>query len=340
MSDYQQIPGSIRSLLATKSQTWTNHAADLATQYAQLCDDTNQRLRRCAEYLRRGMTSAAIHLADCQPNLVQAVGSLRFPERAAWADLCVNHGMPAPAVLEADCLDQLNAAYEREKTLQPLLSRHRLLAIAKAPAQARLEVTRMLAGEDRDNPAWPQEIRALELVRLDEIEVEARTAVRDRNNTAIESLWDELNARRWLNEIPRSIHDPLEQATSGLKARRTRAELPALAAELSAAFRTDPPSAELGNLVKKWKEKIATLTDPVPPDLAAQVKPALDWEIAEQRRKLELQEVKPLQYLFESSSEPKAAKPNWGIAILLIATVAILGLAAAAGYYYVHYMRK
>ena len=55
MSDYQQIPGSIRSLLATKSQTWTKNAADLATQYAARCDDANQRLRRCAEYLRRGI---------------------------------------------------------------------------------------------------------------------------------------------------------------------------------------------------------------------------------------------------------------------------------------------
>jgi len=41
-------------LLATKAQTWTGHTADLATQYAALCDETNERLRRCADYLRRG----------------------------------------------------------------------------------------------------------------------------------------------------------------------------------------------------------------------------------------------------------------------------------------------
>src|SRR5580704_1288388 len=51
MSAYQQIPGNIRSLLATKARTWTDHAADLATQYAAMCDETNQRLRRCSEYL-------------------------------------------------------------------------------------------------------------------------------------------------------------------------------------------------------------------------------------------------------------------------------------------------
>jgi hypothetical protein len=339
MSDYQQIPGSIRSLLATKSQTWTNHAADLAAQYAVLCDDANQRLRRCAEYLRRGMRSAAVHLADCQPNLLLAVSALRFPERAAWAELCVAHGMQAPAVLEADCLEELKAATDRERALQPLLSRHRLLAIARASASARLEITRTLAREDPQNPAWPQEIRELEAVRLEEIEVELPAALRDRRESAIEALWTELTAQPWLLEIPRTIRTPLERESTDLKNRKTLSEIPNLLADLLSNFRADPSRPEVSNLLKNWKEAVATLTVAVPADLAGQIQPVLDWDLAEQRRKLELQEVKPLQYLFASSAPPKT-RDRGRIVWIVVLILSLMGAAGGLVYYYLHYLRK
>jgi hypothetical protein len=300
MSDYQRIPGNIRSLLATKAQPWTDQTADLARQYAALCDETNQRLRRCADYLGHGMWSAAIHLADCQPNLLQAVTWLEFPERTAWADLCVAHGMPAPPVLEMERLAELKAAYDREKSLQPLLSRHRLLAIAKAPPSARLEVLRLLSAEDPNNPAWTIEILNLESARLDEISSEVAVAFRDRNDAAMRSLLDELTAPRWRHDVPATIKDGLQQAIGEQSAQSAQAELPTLAAEILSTFQNDPSSAKLSGLIEKWMQLKSTPGIAAPAGVDAQIQAVLDWHAAENRRKQELEAVKPYENLFQA----------------------------------------
>jgi hypothetical protein len=308
MSLYQQIPGNIRSLLATKAQRWTDHAADLANQYAAMCDETNQRLRRCTEYLRRGMTSAAIHLAECQPNLIQAVNWLQFPERSAWADLCVTNGMRAPAVLEAECIEKINAIADRERVLQPLHSRHRLLAIAKAPARARLEVTRMLAVEDPENPAWGEEILGLETVRLGELAVEVQAAQRQRNEAAMQALAEELTVHPWRRSIPGPVRDPLQKFAERITAQRVSGELPALATTIASTLRLNPPL--LPELLRRWRDLCDTPGVPMPADLKAQVQPALDWQAAEQKRKRDLEEVKPLEHLFVPSEPSLIGGPN------------------------------
>jgi len=104
------------------------------------------------------------------------------------ADLCVTpwHARAGDARVGMSAAAQ--AARDREKSLQPLLSRHRLLAIAKAPARTRLEVARRLATEDPQNPGWPEEVASLESARLEEVEAETQAAMRDRNDASIEAL--------------------------------------------------------------------------------------------------------------------------------------------------------
>jgi len=340
MSDYQQIPGSIRSLLATKSQTWTQHAVDLATQYALLCDETNQRLRRCAEYLRRGMWSAATHLADCQPNLVQAVASLEFPERPAWADLCVTNGMAAPAILETACLEKLKVAYEREKVLQPLLSRQRLLAIAKAPTRARLEVARLLASEDPDNTAWSDEILSLESVRLLELQTESRSALQTHNEAASRAVQEEVTHSSWRREIPEGLVRNLEETVADISAQHALAEIRTVAADLVAALNTDPPVASIADLIKRWETLTATPGVVVPPDLQSQVLPILTWHAGEKRRKDVVDEVKPLQHVFESTAEAVPARRSGRKLTIVAIVIALLASAAGICYRYLPFFKK
>ncbi len=305
MSDYQQIPGSIRSFLATKAQTWNDHTADLATQYWMLCDETNERLRRCAEYLRRGMGSAAVHLSECLPNLLQAVSALQFAERGAWADLCVIHGMPAPPMLETDCMEELKAAYEREKSLSPLLSRHRLLAIAKAPIRDRLQVARMLVAEDPNNPAWADEVLSLEQIRLAEMEASAQEAANAGNEGLIQQLSNELAAGPWRHDIPRELHELIEKGMADGRSRRAMAELAAVADEVANILESNAPAARLVSPVRRWRELVEIPGVIVPDEMLAKVQPALELQAEEERRQTELQNVRPLQHLF-ATPEPVA----------------------------------
>ena len=84
MVDYKEIPELIRAFLAASDANgqrgWNDETADLAESYITLVKEANDRLRRCAEYLHRGMRSEAVHLAECQPRLLELAEALRLPD--------------------------------------------------------------------------------------------------------------------------------------------------------------------------------------------------------------------------------------------------------------------
>src|SRR6185312_12112277 len=133
MADYHEIPEAIRAFLATEGHPWSEDLTEVAQAYARLCREANERLRRCADYLRRGMRSEAVHLAECQPKLLPMADALRLPDFAAWAKACVAHGLAPPPELLTEGLPQLEAAAEIEQRLRPLADRYRVLSLAKAP---------------------------------------------------------------------------------------------------------------------------------------------------------------------------------------------------------------
>lgn len=341
MSDYQHIPAGIRAVLAAKGYQWNDHAADLATHYASLCREVNVRLRRCADYLRGGMRSEAIHLAECQPKLVEAATSLLFPEQAAWAELCVANGAPAPPVLAVEGLDAVTDAYAREQALRPLLSRHRLLALAQAPAKARLEVLRLLATEDADNRAWPEAIVLLEAVRLRELRTEFRAALKSGDTASIEDVASELIDQPWRSSLPADLRTSAEKAGTNLRARRALADLTALAPQLLAAYKGHGQPGANGHLAEyatRWRELAATTGVTIAPELAEQVQPALDLQAAEDRRREEMEEVKPFQHFLEPGTYDPPV-PVWYRRRLVVAGGGLAAAAAAAACIYFFYLR-
>ncbi|HZK79639.1 MAG TPA: hypothetical protein VFC46_01195, partial [Humisphaera sp.] len=114
MSDFQKITDAIRAFLVAGDRSWNNELPDLAANYAAACREANDRMRRCAEYLRRGMRSEAVHLADCQPNLIEMAAALRFVETPDWAQVCAANGLTiAPPLIEGRA-DDLEEAREME----------------------------------------------------------------------------------------------------------------------------------------------------------------------------------------------------------------------------------
>jgi len=53
-------------------------------KYYEACSETNRRLRECGDLLRKGHRSEAIQLAKIEPDLLDMVQLLEFPEREAW----------------------------------------------------------------------------------------------------------------------------------------------------------------------------------------------------------------------------------------------------------------
>ncbi len=133
MFDYQRIVDDVRSALATAGPETVDFMRLAAADYMVACDEVNDRLRKCGELLRKGLRSEAIYLADLEPNLLDAVAALDFPEYDQWKQVASRLGILVPPPLQLDVAADLNEAYALEQPLATLLERHRLLALARAP---------------------------------------------------------------------------------------------------------------------------------------------------------------------------------------------------------------
>ncbi len=235
MPDYQQTAASVRSLVLSMDQTNTPEGALIANAFAQACRETNERLRRCIDYLRRGHRSEAIHLADCQPNLLEMTAALDVPEIAAWETLCAGYGWARADRISVDGAQELNEAYAIEQPMKELLARHRWLALARAPLDLRLLALRQLAKLDPGNPAWELDISAFEQVRLREVKNEVNTAMKQRDLPAIDRLLAEVKSPGWSHEVPKEIVTALARASQSLHDKQAIVELRAMLPNVHAA---------------------------------------------------------------------------------------------------------
>ena len=97
MLDYQRIADDVRSLLFIDSQEGDDFLQSTAADYSLAIDEANERLRQCGALLRKGLRSEAIQLCEVEPNLLDIVESLDFPERDSWNELLALHHLSPPA---------------------------------------------------------------------------------------------------------------------------------------------------------------------------------------------------------------------------------------------------
>ncbi len=162
MTDYQRVVDEIRAFLQGTDQTLTDGLKELASLYGDACREVNQRLRRCEEYLKKGLRGEAIHYAEAEPVLLDVVAVLDFPERSDFHETLIFYALPEPPQLLLKIAKDLNQAYAEEQPLEELLPRHRRLALLRAPVLERLQVLRQIAELDQDNPLWGEDVRLFE----------------------------------------------------------------------------------------------------------------------------------------------------------------------------------
>src|SRR6516225_2446967 len=102
MINYQEVVDELRSFLDAKDQTYSDQLKATAAQYAEACQQVNQRLRRCEEFLNKGLRSEAIHLAQTDPALLDLVAILDFPGRASWEEAAALYGLATPPRLNIE----------------------------------------------------------------------------------------------------------------------------------------------------------------------------------------------------------------------------------------------
>ena len=138
----------------------------------------NQRLRQVGQLLKRGLRGEALQLTEEEPNLLDFVGMLDFPELPAWRELLKRWGMAPPPALLIDLAADINQAYADQQPLESLLKQHRLLALARAPLAARTRILRQIRQADAANMAWEEDLKILETARIRQLDQEIDTAYR------------------------------------------------------------------------------------------------------------------------------------------------------------------
>lgn len=276
MPDHQQIIDEIRFHLQSEHCELTDDIRELAAAYAVVCREVNARLRRCGEYLRQDLRSEAIHFADAEPNLLDLVTTIDFPEREHWNEIVAIYDLPKTEPLLLTVAEQLNEAYAIEQPLQRLLGRHRMLAISQAPLSQRLTVMRKLQGLDPTSAFWSDDIRTFETTRLQQISEEAREAASVQDHATLVSLVEEVESKEWCNTPSRKLIGFVKQAAGSVTRTESRKLLAKLEVKLNDALLALDVGA--GRAARdRWNLAARTAQLPQNDPLNERVEPVFDW---------------------------------------------------------------
>ncbi|WP_437206317.1 hypothetical protein [Planctomicrobium sp. SH664] len=276
MTDYQQIVDEIRFALQSEDCELTEDLRQASSVYAAACQEVNQQLRKIASYLDGGLRSEAIQLAEGPPNLLDIIRILNFPEVKEWADVVALYDLPRSEPILRDVVDKLNEALVVDQPLQKLMSRHRLLALVRAPLRIRLGVLRELMEADPETPWWEEDVREFERARFQEVALAARDAIRAGSLDQLRQLQSDFHGVKWLEKPPQKLVTSVRAGVAELTSKLARREVDELATSLESAFsELDLPLAR--QLRPRWQEAFQqsglTPNDPV----VQQVAPILGW---------------------------------------------------------------
>ncbi|HUG94163.1 MAG TPA: hypothetical protein VML55_25265 [Planctomycetaceae bacterium] len=283
MRTYQQIIDDIDAILASDQDPSESELGALEIDYVKAIQDVNARLKKADELLRKGHRAEALGLCEAEPNLLDAVQILDFPDREAWAEFVQDYGLPAPPQLKIEIATDLNEAYPQEQQLAPLLRRHRFLALGRSDLRSRIDVMRKIAKVDRANPIWSEDLQEFERARHTEIQREFKDAVGRRDGAAVAMIERELIDPRWLIAPPKSVIKQAQVEHARLRAAHARQDLETLEPDLTAAF-ADFDLARGRQLRERWNARAAIANLESGDPLLEMVAPAFDWLAGEDRR--------------------------------------------------------
>ncbi|WP_146118793.1 hypothetical protein [Blastopirellula marina] len=186
--------------------------------------------------MRLGLRTEAIQLAEAEPNLIELVTQLDFPEREAWEELVTMYQLPRMEPLLLDMAEMLNEAYADQEPLAKLLTTHRLMALAKSPLKQRLDVVRRLADLDFHASFWDDDVREMEKARLHEIKLEANAAAAQGDHGRLKSLLSEVQNSQWRNAPPPSYIKSIAEMAGTANEIWARKQIEQLEIELNDAF--------------------------------------------------------------------------------------------------------
>ena len=274
--DYQRIVSWIQQILAMEADPSETVLRDAAREFNDAVEEVNKRLRECDQYLVSGHRSEALQLAEGDPNLLEAVRVLDFPELAAWIDYLGQFQVTPPPVLLIDVSAELSDAYVATQPLEKWLRMNRLHALARSDLKTRADVLRQLAQVDSTNSLWEADLKVFETQRLKDLRIASDTAAAKADLQTVAEIETELTGTPWRVETPTKLIQRVRQAHDRLRRDDARRSLYELAHKLSDAFSAlDIPRGK--QHLQRWMALINIAELQSDDELLDLAGPAIDW---------------------------------------------------------------
>ncbi|MEI7766487.1 MAG: hypothetical protein WCJ97_03515 [Phycisphaerae bacterium] len=274
MADFQRVVEYLRDVRLPPLAI-TDELRQYAAQYAELCRAANERLRRCCAFLAQGYRAEARHLAEENPNLLDLVAALDYPESVAWAEFCRSADLPVPESLQMERAAQLNEAYTQDEPLEHLFARLRLLNLARASVVERLSLMRMIAAQDASS-FWDGDIRSFERVRLRELPNDFVAAVKAQDFTRIQEIYAELTQQPWREIPPQDLVQAVGEAFQRMQRQAVEQELDNLLPAIHDAFAAKD-HALCTSLLQQWKQTADMSPQGIAGSLNEQIRHVVEW---------------------------------------------------------------
>lgn len=281
MADIAEIHELLESVRVTLASSMNPEKEQLERLHGELDSEirsANKRLRECDALLAEGHRSEAIQLAEQEPNLLEVVSILDFPELAEWNDFVAELGLTVTPQLQIDIATDINGAYSDDEPLERLMRKFRLMSLARAPLRSRIDLLRQIAKRDSGTAYWKDDLKSYEQVRIRQIADEARDAIANRQYADIRRLSDEVNKKPWYLKPDRRVVERLEQAMDDVRKLEALQHLNHLTRDLLAA-KDGGDESEVRAMLDKWNG-IAQKCDPssdIYQEAKVEIAPVTKW---------------------------------------------------------------
>ncbi|MEI8120408.1 MAG: hypothetical protein WCI20_00035 [bacterium] len=182
----------VRQILTEGQSSLVQDAPDIAVAFSDLCKKANERLRICSDYLKQGMVSEALRIAETEPTLLDLCGELDFIGIERWLQLCGQRKWTVSEPIDAKAIHALNNAYASGQALEPFLKEYRR-AVRERRNRDCVRLLRRIASLDKANTNWAEDLKEFERKQIHEIKREFEVAKDKGDAETLAALMMEIN---------------------------------------------------------------------------------------------------------------------------------------------------
>ena len=276
MRDPQKLIDEIHGFLGRSDQTLTDDVRGIVGELNELCGIADVRLRRCEDYLRRGLVGEAIHLAEVEPPVLDIVGALDFQGREQWEEVLNMYGLPVPPRVNLSRAAALNQAYQLHQTIEPMLREYRRLCLSRSPLGERMAVLRELARNDPGNSGWNDDLASCELPALVEMTQAIKKAIPRGDLASLAAIAQHLQIGAWSSPQAGMLMQQVQAELLALRTKEARKAMNTHGASLRDAIEQDDLVAvtrAYQSLYEVWQTTGLPPEDPV----SRQLTQAAEW---------------------------------------------------------------